>query len=118
MVTKGAVVGVLLDSHQLHTIIPNLLDVRQHLVCKFPVLGDTAMLSAHTNVSLIDFQVLGCFANPWVLELVLRLEVDSVEQVGFVVLHDVASPGWIAIHFCAVWCLDLNLVLLTFGKSR
>ena len=71
MVSEGAVVGVLLHSHQLNAVVATLLDVGKHIICKLSVLGHFAILGAHAHMRLINLQVFRDGANAWILELVI-----------------------------------------------
>ena len=55
VVSKRPVIRVLLDSHQLHTVVAALLNVGQDLVCKLTVGSHSAVLSAHAYVRFVNF---------------------------------------------------------------
>ena len=101
MITKGAIVGVFLNSHQLNTIVAAFNDMGQDLISKFPVLSHSQMLRTHSDVRLVYLQVFRDLTYSWVLKLISRLEMLSIEQVCLFVLNYIASPGWITIHLYA-----------------
>ena len=70
---------MLLNCHQLDTVVAALLDVRQNIIGELAILGHAPMLRAHTNVRLVNLQVLRPDTNARILELVARLEMDCVE---------------------------------------
>lgn len=102
MVAKGAVVGVFLDGHKLHAVIATLFDMGENIISELPVLGHSSLLRAHAHMSLVNFQVLGNGANSWILELVRRLEVNSVEKVCLFILDHIAGPCWISVHLSSL----------------
>ena len=58
MVAKGAVVSVLLHRHDLHRIVSQFSNPRQHLLTKGCVAVDLGLGTAHAHVALIDPQSL------------------------------------------------------------
>ena len=62
---------MLLNSHQLDAVVAALFDVWEHIFCKLTILSDSSVLTAHANVSLVDFQIFGHLADALMLELVL-----------------------------------------------
>mmetsp|Transcript_38357 Transcript_38357/g.102093 ORF Transcript_38357/g.102093 Transcript_38357/m.102093 type:complete len:317 (+) Transcript_38357:5620-6570(+) len=82
VVTETSVVRVLRDCHQLHGVVPEALDSRQHLVCKFQVRSHLWQFRGHAHVSLVHLHC-GGRTRAWVPEHVLkgRCPEDPVEQV-------------------------------------
>lgn len=56
VVTERAVVCVLLDRHDLDTVVAETADARQHLVLEVRVAVDARLLAAHAHVALVDAQ--------------------------------------------------------------
>ena len=96
MVPKGAIVSVLLDRHQLDTVVAGVDDPGQNLVGKFAVLRDSPVHTGHTNVRLVDSQASWLTLNSFVLVRVLGLWIPeySIEKI-FIVLNNVSSPSWV-----------------------
>ena len=56
MVSKGAIVGVLLQGHDLDGIVAQLADARQHGHAEVQVAVHARLLTGHANVTLVDAQ--------------------------------------------------------------
>ena len=82
MVPKASVVRMLLDRHQLDTVVATACDVRKHIVCEVSVLGYLALFRTHPNVCLVDLQTFWFRSRTRVLEdMVLAcrwIEKDSI----------------------------------------
>ena len=98
VVAKRSVVRVLLNRHELHTVVAALLDVRQQVIRELTVLGHSTVLGAHTHVGLIYLQVLRRFTYSRVLILVFRLKMHGIEETSLIILDDIACPSWIPVH--------------------
>lgn len=53
MVSKRCIITMLLNRHQLHAVIPNILDSWQHVVCKLPVIWHLAFMWTLFSLYLI-----------------------------------------------------------------
>ena len=68
MVSKGAVVSVLLQGHDLNGIVAQLANAWQHSHAEVQVAVDSGLLTGHANVALVDAQ------RPWpALSMKLKL---------------------------------------------
>ena len=56
MVSEGAVVGVLLQGHDLDGIVAQLADARQHGHTEVQVAVHARLLTGHADVALVDAQ--------------------------------------------------------------
>ena len=56
MVAKGAVVGMLLHSHDLDGVVAQLANAGQHGHAEVQVAVHTRLLARHANVALVDAQ--------------------------------------------------------------
>lgn len=56
MVSEGAVVGVLLQGHDLDGIVAQLADARQHGHAEVQVAVHARLLTGHADVALVDAQ--------------------------------------------------------------
>ena len=56
MVSKRAVVGVLLQGHDLDGVVPQLADARQHGHAEVQVAVHAWLLTGHADVALVDAQ--------------------------------------------------------------
>ena len=104
---------MLLNGHQLYAVIATLFDMWQDIVGKLAIRSHSSFYRAHAHVSLVNFQVLRDGANSWILELVCRLKVYSVEKVCLFILDHISCPCWIPVHLGAIRSSDLNFVLLS-----
>jgi hypothetical protein len=71
---KAPIVRVLLNGHQLHSIISERLDPRQNVVPELRIRVDLGLDAAHPDVGFIDSQALWAIGL-WVLEHVPLLWV-------------------------------------------
>ena len=56
MVSEGAVVRVLLDSHDLHAVITQLIDTRQHITTELLVRIHFLLFGTHADMALVDIE--------------------------------------------------------------
>ena len=90
------------------------------------------MLRAHSNMRLINLQVLRHRPDARVLELVLWFEMHSIEESCLIVLYNEASPCWVPVHLdntrkighVVCWCfsilrffIQMRISLLTLGLN-
>ena len=54
LVTEGAVIGMLLNRHQLDGVVPQIPDAGQHVVRKLPVGTDAFLILAHADMGFVD----------------------------------------------------------------
>lgn len=59
MVAKGAIVGVLLQGHDLDGVVPQLANTGKHGHAEVQVAVHPGLLAGHANVALVDTQ------RPW-----------------------------------------------------
>ena len=94
----------------MHTIVATFYDVWQDLICKFAILCHTPMLSTHTYMSLVDLYIFGHFSWPLIYKFISGIKVDSVKQLGVIILNHKSGPGWMSIHLNKFENLVLNFV--------
>ena len=106
LIAEGAVIGMLHNGHQLHSIVARLVDAGQDMIGKFPVGADLALLLRHAHVGFVDIQLV--LAH----EILIRPGKDlpvvhhlALEGDGLLVLHhpagiqrDVLRAGQIGVH--------------------
>ena len=56
MVSEGAIVGVLLQGHDLDGVVPQLADAWQHGHAEVQVTVHARLLTGHADVALVDAQ--------------------------------------------------------------
>ena len=56
LIAEGAVVRMLHNGHELHRVISGFFDLRQNLVCKFPVGADFPGFLGHTYMGFVNVQ--------------------------------------------------------------
>ena len=56
MVSEGAVIRVLLDSHDLHAVITQLIDTRQHITTELLVRVHFLLFGTHADMALVDIE--------------------------------------------------------------
>ena len=95
MVTEGAVVRMLLDSHDLHAVISEFSDTRKDVLTELFVSRDFLCISSHTDMALVDKErflfllaVLDGFMFPFIFGHGPYL---CGEDLGVIVLHNTTS---------------------------
>ncbi len=114
MVAEGAVIGMLLDGHDLYGVVAVLGHAWQHVVAELHVGAHLLGVLAHAHVALVDEQ-----------RVLLRPEASLLPHVGhggvphlrgeylrLVVLHHTAAPGGYALALASV-PVDAHLVQLS-----
>ena len=97
MVTEAPVVRMLHNAHELNRIVSGLLDSRQDIVPKVRIGSHARFLGRHADMGLIDERrkasanALWGFVLPAVLPL--RLPDPCTEEIGRMILHDIARIG-------------------------
>mmetsp|Transcript_10693 Transcript_10693/g.29307 ORF Transcript_10693/g.29307 Transcript_10693/m.29307 type:complete len:435 (+) Transcript_10693:1707-3011(+) len=95
MVAERAVVCMLLDGHDLDSVVARLADARQHVTPEFQVAVDLGLCTAHAHVALVDAQGTGL---GWarVLEGVAVVRADLSRPalaLGGLVIHTIEGNG-------------------------
>ena len=104
MVTETAVVGVLLNGHNLDAVIAVAGNVRQYFFLKFEVAAHLLFLLGHADVAFINQQRSGVGLEGALLEFIgfLRSPYLCAEDFGLLVLHHAVGPGRNAFSLSAV----------------
>mmetsp|Transcript_24606 Transcript_24606/g.76616 ORF Transcript_24606/g.76616 Transcript_24606/m.76616 type:complete len:642 (+) Transcript_24606:455-2380(+) len=114
VVAEAAVVRVLGNGHELHGVVAQALDARQHVPREVQVRGDLRLEGGHAHVRLVDLDAPG-LRGPRVLELVAlvlgRLPKDAVKEVRGVILPRELRPGRHAVVPLAAVGLQADLEL-------
>mmetsp|Transcript_35037 Transcript_35037/g.85875 ORF Transcript_35037/g.85875 Transcript_35037/m.85875 type:complete len:423 (-) Transcript_35037:169-1437(-) len=112
VVPERRVVRVLLHRHELHGVVAQRGDARQHVVRKLHVAVDLGLHAGHADVRLVDAQLVRG-VRPLVLELVdllrRRVVVDAVEGDLPGGLHRELDPSRDAVN--CLLALDLQVDL-------
>ena len=104
VIAKRAVVGVLLDSHNLNGIISVGCHARQHIGAELVVASHSLLISCHTYVALIDEQWRCIWLEVFYLEFVGSCGIPhlSREDVGLFVLHHAGGIGRHTLAFSTI----------------
>mmetsp|Transcript_144070 Transcript_144070/g.461197 ORF Transcript_144070/g.461197 Transcript_144070/m.461197 type:complete len:303 (-) Transcript_144070:70-978(-) len=120
VVAEAAVVRVLGNGHELHAVVAQALDARQHIPGEVCVSRDLRIAGSHADVGFVDLQVLG-LRGPRLCEDVpirgRRLPKHAVKKVGGVVLPGELRPGGHPLDPLAVVRLDPDLDLARVRQS-
>ena len=91
MITKRAVVWVLLNSHNLDAIVAQRIHARQHVLAELLIRGHTLGIAAHSYMALIDEQtrLVALGLNRHFMRKTIRLRRPYLgrENLRTVVLH-------------------------------
>ena len=119
MVTEAAVVGVLLDSHDLDAVVAVLGHARQYVLTELVVGAHLLFLLAHANVALIDQQRVGGGTEGTFFPLIRSLGIPNLcaEDFGLLVLHHTVGPGGNTFAF-ATFPMDFQLEEVTMLHGR
>ena len=106
LIAEGAVVGVLHDGHELHSVVARLLDAVEGIVGELPIGADSAFLLRHAHMGLVDVQLV--FPDKAGVRPVEGFPVVgdlALEGDGLLVLHhpagvqgDVLRAGHVGVH--------------------
>ena len=120
VVAKAAVVSMLLDCHQLDTIVSQFDNSRQDLVGKFPVLGNSAMNWTHAYMCFVDFDWFDLGRDAWMLEDILLLWIvkDTVKKLAIAILANIMGPCRVLVCFEIVRLGNLDLVPVHVWDER
>ena len=104
MIAEGAIVGMLLDGHDLDGVVAILGDAGQHLLAKLAVGAHLLLARAHSDVALVDHQRVRAGLELLDSEFIGFLGVPNLgaEDLGLLVLHHTAYPGRDALARAAV----------------
>ena len=120
MVTEGAVVRVLLHSHDLHGVVTQRGYTRQHIVRKLPVAVNARLLTGHADVALVDERNLhrgGIPPRIPPLIGVLRFPDNTAVVVGLRILLCVADPSRDTIPMLVIRAEHMHLHPLTVPQG-
>ena len=114
VIAKGAIVGMLLDSHDLNGVVAVLLDARQHVLGKLLVGAYLLSILSHAHVALVDEQRVLVGLEGLFLPLVGLLGVPhlSREYLGLIILDNATAPGGNTFALSPI-PLDFHLVELS-----
>ena len=95
LITKGTVVRMLHNSHNLNSIISKILYARKYLICKFKIRTNFSLLLSHTNMTLINIRrkftveilIRPCKWCLWIINL-------CTPKIGCRILNNSACIQW------------------------
>ena len=104
MIAKGAIIRVLLNCHDLDSVIPVGLDARQDIGAELLVGAHRLLVLSHANVALVDEQRLHIGLELRYLELIFLAGVPhlSREYLGNIVLNHSGGIGGNALALTAL----------------
>ena len=104
MIAEAAIVGMLLNGHDLNAVIAILDDTRQHILLELTVGTHLLGILSHTNMALVDQQRVLIRFERLAFPLVRLLRVPHLcrENLGVLVLYHPSCPGWDALPFSTV----------------
>lgn len=114
LVSKGRIVGVLLDGHELDGIVSELLDAREDIGGKLLKLTHAGLGRADADMGFVQADRLGLWWSR-ILELVLLWWVPEdgiVDGANGEVLDDSLDPGRETVDALTAWLQHRNLVSL------
>ena len=93
MVSKGAVIRMLLNSHQLKGVIASSYDSGQNIDFEFPVRADTWSFLSHAYMGLIDYRMVITFTWCRIFPLVCSHLIPNLgaEYFGDIILNRTCS---------------------------
>ena len=93
MVAEGAIIRMLLDSHNLNAVVTILDDTWQHILLKFCVSANLLCILCHTDMAFIDEQRCHIWSEGFLLPFIwFRIPNLSRENLGLVVLYYALCP--------------------------
>jgi ABC-type dipeptide/oligopeptide/nickel transport system ATPase component len=85
---KGAIIRMLLDSHNLNAVVTILDDTWQHILLKFCISANLLSILCHTDMTFIDEQRCHIWSEGFLLPFIwFRIPNLSRENLGLVVLY-------------------------------
>lgn len=94
MISETAIVRMLLNGHNLNTVVSVFRDTRKHVLTELVVRTHLFRILCHTDVTLVNHQRRHIRRKALFLELVrfLRIPYLCTENLGLLILHHASSP--------------------------
>ena len=94
MVAEAAIIRMLLNGHDLDTVVPIFHHTWKNLLLKLTVRAHLLLILSHTDVALVDQQRVCARLESAFLELIrlFRCPYLSAEDLGIVILYHTGSP--------------------------
>ena len=120
VITKWAIIGMLLNGHNLNTVVSVCFDSRKDVVRKFFVWRNFLIFWAHTYVTFINQKRISGSNWSLMLKLVRLWWVPkyTIKKIAIFVLLDKSWPSRIFIGLVPVWISYLNLIPLQVFDLR
>jgi hypothetical protein len=93
MIAEAAIVGVLLNSHNLNTVVSVFDDTRQDVLTKFVVCTYLLCILSHTDMAFVDEQRVG-MRSDFIFKCIRVCRIPNLcrEYLGTFVLHYSVGP--------------------------
>lgn len=113
MVAKASVISVFLNSHQLNTVIPSILNPFKIILCKIPKRAHPPKFLSHTDMWLINPQTLFAYFH-WLFmspfKLSFRVPKYTIIKKSSFVLDKILCISWVTIWAFSVRTLDIYFI--------